>query len=228
MFERLFDRIVGLLGLDFELDLAGDGPTVSRITPTLFVGARPEPDDVPTLLRLGITRVVSCLTESHRAEMAFLQGDFDTLFIPLHDGMREDLGGALAAWSAFADAAPRDKLLVHCRVGVSRSASLAVARVMQTERRRFFDAYTRVRGGRPGVLPNIGFATQLQRLEDTLDLPPSPGPSSLAQYLHSVCKVPAALPVIDDMLQHNDHDAIAAIRAIFGGEIPRVVQGVRL
>ena len=92
----------------------------------------------------------------------------------------------------------------------------------------FFDAFCRVRAKRFQVLPNIGFASQLQRLEHELQ-PRSVTrvPSSLAQYLHRICNAPVEIELLQSALERHRYDAAAALRTIFGGEIPRVVQGVR-
>jgi hypothetical protein len=100
--------------------------------------------------------------------------------------------------------------------------------MMKTEGLSFFDALTRVRAKRIQVLPNIGFASQLQRLEHELRPESvSEAPSSLARYLHTICNAPVEIEVLQSALERHGFDAPTALRMIFGGEIPRVVQGVR-
>ena len=141
--------------------------------------------------------------------------------------MHEDIGAVFPAFFAFVDrAGPDAGVLVHCEAGVSRSATLVVALLMHTERLRFHDAYDRVRALRPQVLPNLGFATQLQRLEHSLFPEARAQHASLTRYLREVCKVPAEPAAIQAMLELHGYDGAEAIHAIFG-EIPRVVQGVR-
>ena len=53
------------------------------------------------------------------------------------------------------------------------------------------------------------------------------GVSSLAKYLRDVCMAPIETETLESVLRDHDYDAVRAIRAIFGGEIPRVVQGAR-
>ena len=161
-----------------------------------------------------------------------MQQGFHHLFLRVHDGMHEDIAGALSQFFEFAAAAtasgPNAKLFVHCEVGVSRSATLLTALLMKTEGMSFFDALCRVRSKRIQVLPNIGFASQLQRLEHELQ-PSSVSrvPSSLAQYLDRICNAPAEIEVLQFALEQHGYDAPAALRMIFGGDIPRVIQGVR-
>ncbi|MEL6347246.1 MAG: dual specificity protein phosphatase [Myxococcota bacterium] len=222
----LLDRLLALLGLDFSFDL--DEAPFHAITPTLSLGARPRPDQVSALQELGITHVVSCLATNRRATIDFLQEDFETLFFPIHDGIHEDIRENFPAFFAFVEGAAPGRVLVHCEVGVSRSASMAIAFVMKTQHLRFYEAYLEVRRRRPQVLPNVGFASQLQQFEHALfSEPRSDGHTSLTRYLHEVCKVPVEIDVLQDALEDHGFDAMRAIRGVFGDDIPRVIQGVR-
>lgn len=233
MFGRFAERLKAVLGfgLDFSVDLRGG--FLSEITPIVSLGARPNRERVETLKLAGVTHVVSCLTEEHRSQTAFLREDFQHLFLGVDDGMHQDIAASFPRFFDFAEAAvgsdPKAKLFVHCEVGVSRSATLVTAFLMRTEGLSFFEALSRVRSKRIQVLPNIGFASQLQRLEHELQ-PHSVNadPSSLAQYLRQVCNAPAEIEVLQAALERHGYDAPAALRTIFGGEIPRVVQGVRV
>lgn len=230
--DRVADRVLSTLGLglDFSVDLRES--FFSQITPTLYLGARPNQGAVQELKSAGVTHVVSCLMEDDRPRIAFLQQDFDHLFLGVHDGMHQDIAGTFPQFFDFAEAAaasdPKAKLFVHCEVGVSRSATLVIALLMKTEAIGFFDALCRVRSKRFQVLPNIGFASQLQRLEHELQ-PHSVNsvPSSLARYLRQVCNVPVEVDVLQSALERHRYDALTSLEMIFGDDIPRVIQGVR-
>ncbi|MFW2387985.1 MAG: dual specificity protein phosphatase family protein [Polyangiales bacterium] len=230
--DKLADRLLARLGLglNFSVDLRES--FFSEINRALYLGARPNQERVQELKGAGVTHVVSCLMEDDRSQMAFLQQDFHHLFLGVHDGMHQNIAETFSQFFDFAEAATNSdanaKLFVHCEVGVSRSATLVIALLMKTETMSFFDALCRVRSKRFQVLPNIGFASQLQRLEHELQ-PSSVAsvPSSLAQYLHQVCNAPVEIEVLQSALERHGYDAPAALRTIFGGEIPRVVQGVR-
>ena len=229
-FQKLADRMLSGLGLDLDFSVDLRGSFLSTITPTLYLGARPTAERVQELKEAGVTHVVSCLPEEHRSRVTFLEADFSHLFLGVRDGMHEDITATFPLFFEFAQQAkePHAKLFVHCEVGVSRSATLVIALLMKRENLSFIDALRRVRAERYKVLPNIGFASQLQRFEHEMK-PASEtrGPSSLAQYLRHVCNVPVDIDVLQSVLQEHDYDAPAALLAIFGGEIPRVVQGVR-
>lgn len=230
LIEKLTDRLLSMVGLgpDFSIDLRES--FFEQITEDLYLGARPDRERVGELREAGITHVVSCLLENQRSKMEFLQGDFQHLFLGVHDGIHEDISVELTKFIDFAASAPapNSKLFVHCEAGVSRSATLAIAWLMTIEAISFIVAYRRVREKRSRVLPNIGFASQLQRLEHQLQPQLATNkPSSLAQYLHRICNAPVEVEVLQSALERHGYDAPAALRMIFGPEIPRVVQGVR-
>lgn len=236
--DRWRARLVALVGLDFDFTEELRRKRFSEISDTLYVGRRPQTGDVEELKDAGITHVISCLPESERGPVAFLAAEFRGLFVPIHDGIHEDISSAFPRVFDFAARASTEhiepKLLVHCQVGVSRSATMAIAWMMKLNGSTFFDTFKQVHTKRPEILPNIGFASQLARLEHAMhpNLRASQREkgeaSSLARYLRDVCRVPVDLDLLEESLGRHDYDAPRTIRALFGDEIPRVVQGVRL
>mmetsp|Transcript_6997 Transcript_6997/g.15037 ORF Transcript_6997/g.15037 Transcript_6997/m.15037 type:complete len:88 (+) Transcript_6997:26-289(+) len=78
-------------------------------------------------------------------------------------------------WSCMVDksakltAEPPGRVLVHCRHGHSRSATVAMAYLLRCHPTRFPDveaAVAHCRARRPRVRPNDGFWAQLQRFAD--------------------------------------------------------------
>jgi len=231
--EKLIDIVLSPLALNIDsFDLMCVG-LYSEITGNIYLGKRPDENSVLELQKAGITHVVSCLNAEEQSRVAFLGQGFDHLFLGVHDGMHEDIAATFPFFFEFAAKLTRPhsnaKLFVHCEAGVSRSATLVIALLMQLENKRFFPVYESVKSKRGQILPNIGFASQLQRLEN--ELPVGDGkcaPSSLATYLHEICNFPADIEMIQSALEQNDFDAVAATKAIFGDEIPRVIQGVKI
>ncbi len=229
------DRILGVLGLDFDLAFDLEPDRFNRITDDLFLGGRPEPEHLRMLRDAGITHVYSCLDADVQPRVAFLAEHVQTGFLAMRDGMHEDLAAGFADFFMFVDqAGPDARVLVHCERGVSRSATLAIALHMHRTGLGFFDAFSAVRQRRPEVLPNIGFASQLQRFEHAdpsssrASLRGDPPGSSLGRYLHEVCRAPVEREILEQALARHDFDALGALGSIFGPELPRVIQGVRL
>ncbi|KAJ8286133.1 hypothetical protein GJAV_G00034910 [Gymnothorax javanicus] len=67
----------------------------------------------------------------------------------------------------FFDKLVNGKILVHCAVGVSRSATLVLAYLMIREHMTLVDAIKTV-NDRRGIIPNRGFLRQLLQLDRTL------------------------------------------------------------
>jgi predicted protein tyrosine phosphatase len=233
IFNKLIDTV--LAPLSFNIDFFGDmnGGLFTEITNTIYLGGRPDGNSVEELKKAGITHVVSCLDEKERSSVDFLGQDFYHLFLGVHDGMHENIAAKFPQLFDFTESVmdrhSNLKLFAHCEVGVSRSATLVIAQIMKTEMIGFFDVFKSMKSKRSQILPNIGFASQLQQLEnDLLSENRINSPSSLALYLHHICNLPADIELTQSMLERYGFNAEEAIRSIFGGEIPRVVQGVKL
>lgn len=86
------------------------------------------------------------------------------LVIPLLDIVSANLLEHLDACLAFIDAAVarRENVLVHCRAGVSRSASVVIAWCMRALGYSLPRAVAYVQAVRPIIEPNAGFMLQLQ------------------------------------------------------------------
>ncbi len=59
------------------------------------------------------------------------------------------------------------RILIHCRAGISRSASVVLYHLMRSWTMTFEDAYTLLKQIRPMVDPNPGFRRQLREWSDT-------------------------------------------------------------
>lgn len=59
------------------------------------------------------------------------------------------------------------KVLVHCHVGVSRSATLVLAYLMLKQKLTLVEAVCAIKDNR-GVIPNRGFLRQLIKLDEQL------------------------------------------------------------
>lgn len=59
-------------------------------------------------------------------------------------------------------------ILIHCYAGISRSATVVIAYLMQESCMPFFEAMSFVRKRRPIVFPNFGFQRQLIDFERVL------------------------------------------------------------
>ena len=86
------------------------------------------------------------------------------------------------------------RVLVHCLMGVSRSATAVIAYVMWKRRMRFAEALAFVRERHPDTDPNGGFVQQLKNFQCTLF------PADVALFLR--CKCGALLFHKDEIVSH--------------------------
>eukprot|EP00211_Chloroparvula_japonica_P015422 CAMPEP_0119121602 /NCGR_PEP_ID=MMETSP1310-20130426/2157_1 /TAXON_ID=464262 /ORGANISM="Genus nov. species nov., Strain RCC2339" /LENGTH=216 /DNA_ID=CAMNT_0007111173 /DNA_START=114 /DNA_END=761 /DNA_ORIENTATION=+ len=84
-------------------------------------------------------------------------------------------------------------VVVHCAAGVSRSATMVISYVMQSERLPLREAFHRVRDARSRICPNTGFIKELIEYEAELGLTTDGSRFFLAEYivetrLHGACE----------------------------------------
>ncbi|KAK6906966.1 hypothetical protein I203_100955 [Kwoniella mangroviensis CBS 8507] len=168
----------------------------SRILPFLYLGNLEHAGNAAMLHALGVTHVVSVgeslinpnemmdphhgIGEGNTLAQAAREGKISVLDLTdVRDDGNDPLRPVIARACAWIEAARREGgvILVHCRVGVSRSASIVIAYMMQFERMGLMDAYMMCRARRLNVLiqPNLrffhelfGWEVELARQEDEL------------------------------------------------------------
>jgi protein-tyrosine phosphatase len=95
-----------------------------------------------------------------------LKNDFKQKTYDIADSPHEDIVTIIKEMKTFMDTAREEGgIFVHCVAGISRSASVVIAYIMQMENMTLDEAEKFVRSKRPCVKPNEGFETQLKGLE---------------------------------------------------------------
>jgi hypothetical protein len=148
----------------------------SEIIPgSLYLGSRAAARDwAPAALR--ITHVVDLCGEAPADAPAACpeRSPENRVYLrrPCRDTPNFPLCNYLAEICTFVDDARRSggRVLVHCALGVSRSAAAVVAYLMRAGRCSYRDAAAHVAKCRPAVDPNPGFVQQLLALEATLGI----------------------------------------------------------
>jgi hypothetical protein len=113
--------------------------------------------------------------------------------VGVHDNESADILsylGIAASWIAARRSAGQS-VLVHCQMGRSRSATIAIAALMAAEDLSRDAAYLKVKGARPMAEPNQGFWEQLARFEAELR-------AKSTAALSGEARATAAAPKIDD------------------------------
>ncbi|KAB5522153.1 dual specificity phosphatase [Coniochaeta sp. 2T2.1] len=106
-------------------------PSISEITPGLFIGTFEDSKDIKTLMHNSITAVVTLCRrrapEWDRAGNRMLVAPENHLVVPCADMPDEDLLSKFPKLCDFID----HNVLVHCNQGVSRSATVVAAYLMR-------------------------------------------------------------------------------------------------
>ncbi|KAI0272299.1 protein-tyrosine phosphatase-like protein [Gloeopeniophorella convolvens] len=135
----------------------------SRIAPRLYLTDLHTACDPVQLTNLGITHVVSAIEEAPTFPASCR---LRTLHIPVSDHAGEDILQYLSTTTSFIRGAlaesPDARVLVHCYMGISRSATVVIAYLIATSGMAPREALAAVRGKRSIVRPNPGFMSQLE------------------------------------------------------------------
>ncbi|NXD11209.1 DS13B phosphatase, partial [Nothocercus nigrocapillus] len=143
---------------------------VDEVWPNLYVGDLYVARDKAELSRMGISHVVDAAAGRFRIDTGpkfYKDLPADYYGVEAEDNPDFDLSIYFYPVARYIRAAlktPRGKVLVHCAMGISRSATLVLAFLMICEEMSLADAIRAVRAHR-GVCPNSGFLRQLWELD---------------------------------------------------------------
>jgi len=149
---------------------------MNEIRPRLFLGSIHAATNRAALADLGITHILSVAEcdIGHRQRVRLPPSKDDPctrLIIAVQDIASTRLDRHFDACSAFiSEALAEGSILVHCKAGQSRSATVVIAHLMREERWTTNKALSFVQQRRPSVQPNIGFMEQLRAFEVRLGL----------------------------------------------------------
>lgn len=157
-----------------------EGSFPSRILPFLYLGNLAHASNPGLLRSLGIQYVLSVGEQAHGLDVHMGEvGSEDKssqFMVKLVDDMYDN--GVDPLWRhiensvAFVDEARKNntRVLIHCRVGVSRSATIVIAYLMAHYNLSLVDAYLMVRARRLSVIiqPNLLFMYELMQWEQRL------------------------------------------------------------
>ncbi|XP_030632611.1 dual specificity protein phosphatase 26-like [Chanos chanos] len=133
-----------------------------EVWPRLYIGDMNIAENRSELTRNNFTHIVNCAHSSRRGGEFYDGMGITYLGIEAHDSPTYDMSANFNTGAEFIHKAlsGRGKVLVHCHVGVSRSATMVLAYLMLKQNMTLVEAITTVKEGR-GVIPNRGFIRQL-------------------------------------------------------------------
>nr|XP_046258465.1 dual specificity protein phosphatase family protein [Scatophagus argus] len=162
-----------------ELELILDSCTqeltaVDEVWPNLYIGNVAVAQNRKTLHKLGITHVLNAAHSKQGSigDQRFYGNTCVYFGIPAEDSESFDLSQHFKPAADFIHKALKSKdgkVLVHCIMGISRSATLVLAYLMLRQRLSLRDALRRVVQKR-AIYPNQNFLSLLLKLDDQLTL----------------------------------------------------------
>ncbi|KAG0057081.1 Dual specificity protein phosphatase 1 [Gryganskiella cystojenkinii] len=182
---------------DFSVECGVASPYSAQpvsVLPHLFLGAEHNAMDVTTLNKLGITGVLNVAVEiaedeekekesestTTKSTIVTVQGKHSSPTNSNNHGIQykslawthhqQNLLSEFPEGFEFIDGIRSEggKVLVHCQLGVSRSASMVIAYVMKTREMGLTDAYDFVKARSAVISPNMGLMYQLAEFEKSL------------------------------------------------------------
>ncbi|XP_070925875.1 dual specificity protein phosphatase 13B isoform X2 [Macaca nemestrina] len=146
---------------------------IDEVWPSLFLGDAYAARDKSKLTQLGITHVVNAAAGKFQVDTGakFYRGmSLEYYGIEADDNPFFDLSVYFLPVARYIRAAlsiPQGRVLVHCAMGISRSATLVLAFLMIYENMTLVEAIQTVQAHR-NICPNSGFLRQLQVLDNRL------------------------------------------------------------
>ena len=121
------------------------------------------------LEHLGVKAVI-CILEQ-LPESLKNRPDLNVFHIPVSDKSSTVLSDYFAETNAFINAqiACGNSVLVHCQMGISRSATIVSAWLIEHLKMNAHEAIAFLREKRPQVEPNFGFVLQLQKFHKSFE-----------------------------------------------------------
>ncbi|XP_047465679.1 uncharacterized protein LOC125022798 [Mugil cephalus] len=145
------------------------GNHADEVWPNLFIGDMSVANDRYSLWKLGITHVLNAAHGKTYCQGShdFYGSGVDYYGVPADDSPSFDLSRYFFPSAEYIHSSldtPGARVLVHCAVGVSRSASLVLAYLMIRHHHTLLEAIDKVKERR-WIFPNRGFLKQLRALD---------------------------------------------------------------
>ncbi|KAK4294835.1 hypothetical protein Pmani_032546 [Petrolisthes manimaculis] len=149
------------------LVILGQMDAATQIFPHVYLGSEWNASNLDELQSNGVGYILNVTKEIDN----FFPGTFDYLNIRVYDDEKTEL---LKHWDKtfkyIAQVKEKDsRVLVHCKMGISRSASVVIAYAMKAFNMSLDEALAVVKKKRSCIKPNQAFCAQLKTYEGILD-----------------------------------------------------------
>lgn len=147
----------------FVVDTSPDAVPVCILKDFLYLGSQ-DAVSLDNIKQYNLTHILSIGINTPIMDAS--NQDINSLYLPCLDLPETNIFTELIPKSLEYINSVKDcggKVLVHCNAGVSRSATVVIAYLMQKNQIDFDTAYQLVKSKRSCIQPNIGFISQLKQ-----------------------------------------------------------------
>ena len=145
----------------------------SQVLPWLFISGIEAAQDQEVLCQIGVTHVISIVANPDKVRVP---KRLRRLSLALRDEKDEDISACFdTAWAfacearrSLADGGEGGKLLIHCKMGRSRSATLVLLVLLRSREYTLQTAWLHLRSCRRQMALNTGFVQQLIAEEEAI------------------------------------------------------------
>lgn len=173
----------------------------TELLPWLWLGGEHDAVREEELRRRRISHIVNLTPESKVP----CRPGIEYLCVQVNDHSDAPIRTHFDRVFAWIDAARESggSLLIHCRQGVSRSATVSIGYFMSRLHVPYRLAHDVVKRRRPAINPNLGFVTCLEEYEADLGLDPS---RPLSEFRGALARWNLCSPLLDDDYCEEDRD----------------------
>ena len=136
---------------------------VSKITDNLYLGNMYAAYNINRLKSIGIEKILTVMNEFGNT---YPKNTFIHKIIEIEDIYDSNIIKYFKECINFIEG--KEKVLVHCAAGISRSSTIVIAYIMWKNKESLNDAINFVKSKRPAIFPNSGFIDQLKIFDKLL------------------------------------------------------------
>eukprot|EP01062_Namystynia_karyoxenos_P015884 TRINITY_DN15803_c0_g1_i1.p1 TRINITY_DN15803_c0_g1~~TRINITY_DN15803_c0_g1_i1.p1 ORF type:complete len:299 (+),score=71.27 TRINITY_DN15803_c0_g1_i1:150-1046(+) len=147
----------------------GTPPWATEVMPWLFLGSASDAGQHEEMLKRGVRYVLDLAPE---AKVDHDTDAFEYLCVQIHDHSDVPVRSEFERAFQWLDKVRESgqPALIHCRQGISRSATFTIGYLMRTLGIPYRLAHDVVKRRRPAINPNLGFVTSLEEYEAELGI----------------------------------------------------------
>jgi len=186
--------------------IVGQMEAPTEIFDYLYLGTEWNASNFEELKKKGINKILNVSEEIDN----FFPGNFQYCNVRVNDEENTEL---LRYWDStfkyIEDARQeRSKVLVHCRMGISRSASVVIAYIMKIKNWSLQESINYVKSKRKCINPNTGFLQQLEVYQGILNASKQRHywRSKSENSINSVSSSPPSKPTINSYHTSHSHE----------------------